>query len=570
MRFRNTLTLLLLLVGLALGFSAWAQDPPFNQQQVLDMVKAGLGNDAGAKLIAQRGLDFIPSRAFLLRLKASGAKGPFLKALGANKPLSEKQVNDMVQAGVADNSGAQIVTQRGLDFAPTEEYVQSLKTAGAKDAFLKAVRDKMPINQVQIVAQLAAESPSQRITMLVKARGVDFNVKNDYLQQVRLAGGDDDLVAAVKGANVLLPDSPNAAAQAKQVEVRQHVAHGAELKLKGQYADAEKEFRAAIALTRPDADIYLSLAMVLGRQKKWDEDLTAAREALRLNPDSEMAHIVLGLALGGKSDWDAAAAEDREALRLNSKDDYGHAYLGVSMGGKHDWDGEIAEEREALRLNPNNDFARANLGAALVNKGDWDGAIAENRKVLDLNPNNDVAHANLAVALGNKGDADGAIAEYRKALSLNPDNDLAHANLAAALAKKGDWDGASTEYRQVLRLHPNDDRSHVNLGDALRFNGNWDGATAEYHGALHLNPNNDLAHAGLGLVLAAKGDVDGTITEERESLRLNPNNAAVHASLGDALEQKGDRSGALAEYQTAATLDPKNSNYKQNCERLLK
>jgi len=566
---RITLTLVILALSLIFALSAWAQEKPFTMDQVVDMVRAGLGNDSGVGLIAQRGIDFTPTQDFLRSLKSSGAKETFLKALVANKPISQEQVNHMVRAGLGEESGARMITQRGIDFAPSEDYLQSLKSSGAKEAFLKAVREKMPINQVQIFAQLAAESPSQLVTTLVKDRGIDFAVRDDYLQQVRLAGGDDALIAALKSAKVMQPVTADPAAQSRQAEVRQHVAHGAELKLKGQYAEAEQEFRAALTLGPPSADLYLSLASVLGRQRKWDDDVTAAREAVRLNPNSMMAHILLGLALGGKGDWDGAVAEHREALRLNSSDDYAHAYLGLALGGKHDWDGEIAEERKALDLNPHNDFARANLGTALGSKGDWDGAIAEYRKALDLNPNNDVAHANLAAALGNKGDSDGALAEYRKALSLNPNSEVAHANLAAALGKKGDWDGATTEYREVLRLNPKDDRGHVNLGDALRNNGNWDGAAAEYHAALQLNPNSDGAHAGLGLVLAVRGDWDGTVAEEREALRLNPNSAPVHASLGDALEQKGDRAGALQEYRAAAQLDPKNLNYKQNCDRLM-
>jgi tetratricopeptide (TPR) repeat protein len=569
MKFRKTLILITLAMGLVFALSAWAQEKPFTEQQVLDMVRAGLGNDSGAKLIMQRGIDFTPDKDFLRHLKSAGAKELFLKALRSNTPISQEQVEHMVRAGLGEGSGAQMITQRGIDFAPTENYIQSLKSAGAKDVFLKAVRERMPINQVQIFAQLAGEVPCQHVTMLVKDRGVDFAVKDDYLQQVRLAGGNDELIAALKSAKMLAPMTVDSAAQARQDEVRQHLAHGAELKLKGQYVEAEQEFHAALTLGPQDADLYLSLASVLGRQKKWDEEATAARETLRLNPDNERAHILLGVALAGKGDWDGAVAEHREAIRLNSKDDVAHASLGAALGGKHDWDGEITEEREALRLNPDNDFARANLGAALASKRDWDGAIVEYRKALDLNPNNDVAHSNLAAALANKGDVDGAIAEYRKALSLNSNSEVAHANLAAALGSKGDWEGATTQYRELLRLNPNDDRAHVNLGDALRNNGNWDGAVAEYRGALQSNPNNDLAHAGLGLVLAARGNLDGTIAEEREALRLNPNNAAVHASLGDALEQKGDRAAALTEYRAASTLDPKNTNYKQNCERLM-
>ncbi|MDR3677190.1 MAG: tetratricopeptide repeat protein [Acidobacteriota bacterium] len=569
MKFRKTLIHILLAISLVFALSAWAQEKPFTEQQVLDMIRAGLGNDSGAKLIVQRGIDFTPDKDFLKHAKSAGAKEVFLKALRTNKPISREEVDHMVRAGLGEESGAQMITQRGIDFAPTENYIQSLKSAGAKEVFIKAVRERMPLGQVQILAQLAAELPCQRVTMLVKDRGIDFPAKDDYLQQVRLAGGDDGLVAAIKSAKVMAPATVDPAAQARQDDIRQHVAHGAELKLKGQFAEAEQEFRAGLTLSPSSADIYLDLASVLGRQKKWDDEATATREVLRLNPNNEMAHILLGAALAGRGDWDSAVAENREALRLNPNDDFAHASLGIALGGKHDWDGEINEEREALRLNPDSDFARANLGAALANKHDWDGAIAEYRKALDLNPNNDVAHANLAAALANKGDADASIAEYRKALSLNPGNEVARTNLAAALATKGDWDGAVAQYRELLRMNPNDDRAHVNLGDALRNNGNWDGAVAEYHDALKSNPNNDLAHAGLGLVLAARGNLDGTIAEEREALRLNPNNAAVHASLGDALEQKGDRAAALTEYRAAATLDPKNINYKQNCERLM-
>jgi len=511
MKFRRTLTLIVLAMGLVFAPSAWTQDKPFTQQQVLDMVRAGLGNDAGAKLILQRGIDFEPTQGFIKRLKSAGAKDPFLKSLRANEPFTQEEVTHMVKAGLGEDSGAQTITQRGINFAPTEAYIQTLKTAGAKDVFLKAVRDRMPLNQVQIVAQIAADSPSQGVTALVKDRGIDFAVKDDYLQEVRLAGGNDELIAALKSAKVKAPANVDPAAQAKQDLAAQHVAHGAELKLKGQYADAEKEFRAALSPGAPDADVELSLASVLGRQKKWDDAVASAREAVRLNPNNERAHIILGSALGGKGDWDGAVAEYGEALHLNSNDDVAHADLGAALGGKHDGAGEIKEEGEAIRLNPKNDVAHTNLGAALGNKGDWDGALAEYHKALDLNPKNDMAHANLAGALGSKGDWDGAIAEYREALHLNPGNDVAHAGLSAALGNKGDWDGAIAEDREVLRLNPNDDGGHVNLGDALRNKGDWDNSIAEYHAALKLNPNNESAHAGLGLALGAKGDLDGKI-----------------------------------------------------------
>lgn len=568
MKLRNMLTLLILAISLVIAPPAVAVEKPFTQEQVSEMVRSGLANDSGVGLIRQRGIDFTPTEGYLKSLKRQGAKEVFLKALLANAPLTQEQINHMVQANVGDESGAQMVTQRGVSFAPTEEYLQTLKSQGAKESFLKALRSKMPVSEVQILAQLAGGVPSPSVSAVVKDRGITFDVNENNLREVRAGGGDEDLVGALKSAKIMSLPRLDDATAAKQAEVLKHLVQGAELKQKGQFGAAELEFRAALSAGTPDPDVYVGLAAVLGAQGKWDDDAAAAREAVRLNPNNEWAYDRLGLALAGKGDWDGAAGEYRESLRLNKDNDFTHTILGAALGGKHDWDGEIAEEREALRLNPGNDLARAYLAEALVEKGDMDGAVTEYRDALRLNPNKDMAHVNLAWALEKKGDWDAAMAEYKEALRLNPSNARVHASLGAALGSRGDWNGAIVEYRQAVRLNPNSDMTHVGFGDALRSNGNWDEAAEEYHTALRLNPNNAPAHLGLGLVLGVRGDWDGAVAEEREAVKVEPNNPAMHASLGDALEQKSDRQGALAEYCAAAQLDVKNTNYKQNCERL--
>jgi hypothetical protein len=91
------------------------------------------------------------------------------------KPFTQEQVSKMVQAGLGDDSGAKLIEQRGIDFAPAEDFIQTLKTAGASEAFLNALRAskppepasaKKPINQVQVFALLAAQVPSHRAVTL--------------------------------------------------------------------------------------------------------------------------------------------------------------------------------------------------------------------------------------------------------------------------------------------------------------------------------------------------------------------------------------------------------------------
>src|SRR5208283_5079089 len=121
------------------------------------------------------------------------------------KPFTQEQVSNMVHAGLGDDSGAKLIEQRGIDFAPSEDFYQTLKAAGASEAFLNALRAakprqpasaKKPLNQVQVFALLVGQVqlPSHRVTMLVQERGIDFEPTDDYLQEVRLAGGEDELI----------------------------------------------------------------------------------------------------------------------------------------------------------------------------------------------------------------------------------------------------------------------------------------------------------------------------------------------------------------------------------------
>jgi tetratricopeptide (TPR) repeat protein len=440
MRFRKTLTLLMLVMGLVFAVPAWAQQKPLTQDQVQSLVRGGLADESGAKLIEQRGIDFAPAKDFLQSLKAAGASEAFLKELRAAKPPEPASA-------------------------------------------------KKPLNQVQVFALLAGQVSSRRVAMLVNERGLDFEPQQDYLDEVRPAGGDDELIAALKSAKVTKPATVDPAAQARQAEVRQRVARGAEFVQSKRYTDAETECRAAIQLDPQNSDPHVVLGGALLGKGDLDGALAEEREALRLNPDNLAAHTILGGALGEKGDWDGEIAEEREALRLNPDDFVAHFQLGVALGEKGDGDGEIAEYREALRLNPNYAEAHINLGVALSEKGDWDGDITEQREALRLNPSNDDPHVNLGHALGKKGDWDGAIAELREALRLNPDNERAHVLLGLAIvAGKGTWDGTIAEFREALRLNPNDALAHSYLGRGLEHKGDLQGALEQYRAAYMLDP----------------------------------------------------------------------------------
>ena len=61
-------TLLVIVPALTLTTTIWAQQRPFTQDQLQGLVRSGLGDESGAKLIEQRGIDFEPTEEFIQAL----------------------------------------------------------------------------------------------------------------------------------------------------------------------------------------------------------------------------------------------------------------------------------------------------------------------------------------------------------------------------------------------------------------------------------------------------------------------------------------------------------------------
>ncbi len=236
------------------------------------------------------------------------------------------------------------------------------------------------LNQVQILALLGGGVPTQRVGILVNTRGIDFDVKDDFLQQVRQAGGDDGLVASLNNAKVIKPfvnEAVDPEIESRHADERRHMAAGSELARKGNYSLAEVEYRAALKSDPQNPDLMASLMYALVSEQKWDETVTLGREAVKLDPKNDLAHNNLGVALGSKGNLDDASKEFREAIAVRPDFAQAHANLGTALAIKGDVDGSISEFREAIHDDPSFYTAHYNLGKALERKGDNAGALAE-------------------------------------------------------------------------------------------------------------------------------------------------------------------------------------------------
>jgi tetratricopeptide (TPR) repeat protein len=211
-----------------------------------------------------------------------------------------------------------------------------------------------PLSKEEILELARNYVPSGRLADLVQEHGIDFVPGDDFIKALREAGAEEVLINALRGAKQARPADLPAEAKASGDQLKQHLAHAAELKGQKRYAEAEEEYRAALQLAPERADIHFALGVVLDLQKKWDEAIAENREALRLRPELVAAHNNLGLALYNNRNLEGAISEYREALRLKPNYALAHHNLGRVLEQEGNLEAAAQEYRDAYKLDPDN------------------------------------------------------------------------------------------------------------------------------------------------------------------------------------------------------------------------
>ena len=303
--------------------------------------------------------------------------GGWAQPQSSGRPLGESQLQGLVRGGVASERLAKLVQQRGIDFKPSEEYLEELRKAGAEEVLLKTLRALQP----RVPGEVAGGTAGAVI---------DTSAGNPSKQPTTA-----ELVAA-------------------------HLARGAELQRSGRWGEAEQEYRSASQLDAEEPAIHLALANVLSNQKRWDEAIVEFRETLRRRPNDTNAHLGLSDALERKHDLTGAIAEYRQLLSLDPNDVKTLNKFAAALYAEGDVSGAIVAYRALVGFKPDDAQLHRGLGQALYVQGDLDGAVREYSEALRLKPDYAEAHNDLGDALSKKGEHRAALQEYLAAFELAP------------------------------------------------------------------------------------------------------------------------------------------------------
>lgn len=290
-----------------------------------------------------------------------------------------------------------------------------------------AMAAQKPLKQTQIEGLLRGGVASQRIAELVKQRGIDFKPTAEVLQTLQQEGAEPALLDELKliQTNGFTQTSPSGDQWYKAQDDR---VKGKQLLDQGLWAQAETTLRKSAGLNPTDAATHFYLGLALSREGKLDDSIAQYREAVLLAPDSAPARFNLGNDLMKKRDLEGAIHQYREALSLKPGDPDACYALGTALYQQGDDAGAAAEFRAAIRLKDADEKAHLALGLVLARQKDLMGAIREYHLALETRPSDAAVHADLASALLAQGNGQQALEELRIAASLAPGNAGYHAS----------------------------------------------------------------------------------------------------------------------------------------------
>ena len=145
-----------------------------------------------------------------------------------------------------------------------------------------------------------------------------------------------------------------------------HSYYGYALYQAGLFADAEIEYRKAIAIDGNHLDAYINLGIVYHKVNRFDEAIQTYHQALLVAPKSVMVYKCLGAAYQAKGDMNEAMYALNSGVQLNPNDAELHNSLGKLYANMERFNDSSREFRLAVELNPANQEYLANLNKVMT------------------------------------------------------------------------------------------------------------------------------------------------------------------------------------------------------------
>lgn len=384
------------------------------------------------------------------------------------------------------------------------------------------------------------------------------------------------------------------AAELDSSDIRPHLALAAALDRLKKTADAEAEWRRALAVDADSTTALDGLSQDLVNQKDHSSVIALLDKPASSRERSPLQSLNLGIAFAGVAKLDDAARVLREGLNtapdslpiadelavvlmLLSRDEEAYGvfdmalqrhpddqptqllYLRVLVSSHSEKAPQYAHK--LLASYPNQWEVHYLNGQLASREGAFQQARVHFERAVLLNPGYAQAHTELGNTLTKLGDLRGARVQLEKGIALGDNTPESQYSLAQVLRSLGETESAAQRlevYRQLKAAQSGKSQAagKAESGDQAIAAGNVEQAAALYRDALVSDQDEPLLHYKLAKALEKMNDVAGETAELDRAIQLNPKLAEAQNQRGYLAARNGDAPLAEAFFQAACQASP--------------
>lgn len=217
----------------------------------------------------------------------------------------------------------------------------------------------------------------------------------------------------------------------------------------------------------------------------WKNSETLFKQALKVYPESGLAHLNLG-----------------RYYRQNNQPDEAHKIY-----------------TQGIIRAPGYYKLHSNRGKIFFDSGNYDKALEDYNKCLDLKPDYEVALANRGAAYGMKKQWDKALEDLTQALEIDPDYVNALKNRGYIYHQLSEYQKNIEDYRKYLKLVPNDADVINTIGLCYFKIREFKNAIREYNRSIQINPQAGIYYINRSLAYNAVGDKQKALEDAQKAIQ---------------------------------------------------
>jgi tetratricopeptide (TPR) repeat protein len=348
--------------------------------------------------------------------------------------------------------------------------------------------------------------------------------------------------------------------------IESHFASAQKAQRNQDYATAEREYQAVLAIAPGFAEVHMNLGLVYQLQNRASEAIVEFRRALKIKPSLSGANFFLGVDYCKEGEGTKAIPYLKAALQAEPNRPDTWLWLATAEEISGQLQPEVRTVVRGLELHPQDADLLYVLGNAYERLGKQE--VAHLAKVA---PGSARSEQLLAESYASSSEWPSAVIHFQNALGASPNRAGLHAELGEVLLRAGKVKQAIREFDEELQGDPGSLRALVRRGEARLIQENVDGALEDWAKTIALDV--DQAERLLGLREAGFGDaaLEQLPDDVRQSIQKlagelqGRSSPAAHLASAFLAEQQGNVSRAESEAALVASAGTEVS--QRDCSR---